>query len=158
MPMMIEGFKHILAKKCLFERSETKGEDTMPDFLDTVRRDPLATKFILVVDDDEGILETLKYILNDAGNFYVITATNGFQALNIVEGVRPDFFLFDYQLPDMNGIELYHRIHADRKFANVPVLFLSANASKAIFEELRLPYLSKPFELQDLLQKIEDLL
>lgn len=130
----------------------------MSYFRDTVKGDLLATRFILVVEDDREILKALEYTLQHTGRFHVIPAMNGFQALSIMRWGKPDLFLFDYHLPDMNGVELYNRLHADRKFMSIPVLFLSANPSKTLFEELHLSYISKPFELQDLLQKIEDLL
>lgn len=130
----------------------------MADFQEARKWDLLSVKTVLVVDDDPEISKTLKGIIEEFEVCQVVLAANGFQALNIVRGVKPDLFLFDYRLPGMDGIELYHRLHSDREFAKIPVLFLSANASREVFEKDHLPYISKPFELEDLLQKIEALL
>ena len=123
-----------------------------------VAKDPFATSIILVVDDDPDISLMLKNILEDFGSYQVILAANGFHAFDLLRSVQPDLFLFDYLLPGIDGLELYQRLHAERAFATIPVLFLSANAPKEAFEKQHLFYLSKPFEVEDLLQKVDMLL
>src|SRR5258706_10722708 len=89
--------------------------------------DPFATNVLLVVEDDRDIATMLKSVLEDFGGYLVILATNASQAFDIVSEVRPDLFLFDYRLPDLDGLELYHRLHAHRPLATIPVLFLTAH-------------------------------
>ena len=124
----------------------------------TGKRETLSPKIILVVDDDLDISQVLKSLLEERESYQVMLATNGFQALNLVRNVKPDLFLFDYRLPGMDGMELYHLLHADRALMDIPVLFLSANASRDLFEKEHLPYLKKPFELEDVFHKVETLL
>ena len=53
-------------------------------------------------------------------------ATDGLDALRMVEGIKPGLFVLDYHLPGMNGIELYDRLHAIETLADVPALMISA--------------------------------
>src|SRR5437660_123916 len=102
-------------------------------------RDPFASRIILVVEDDRELAEFLGGFIGMFVSYDVRRANNAFQAMSILSNVRPDLFLFDYLLPGINGIELYHRLHCFREFASVPVLFLSAVAPKEAFEERHLP-------------------
>lgn len=120
--------------------------------------DPFATKVILLVEDDPELSEVLEGMIGMFVSYQVVSASNAFQALHVMRNVQPDLFLFDYQLPDVNGLELYQRLHARQTFADIPVLFVSAIAPKELFETQHLPYIGKPFEMDDLLQKISRLL
>lgn len=115
-------------------------------------------KRILVVEDDPTISEMLQGIIEEWGGYQAIVATDGSQALSLLNSAKPDLLLVDYHLPGMNGLDLYHRLHAECAWAAVPVLFLSAIASETIFEQEHLAFIRKPFELEDLLLKIEALL
>jgi CheY-like chemotaxis protein len=88
----------------------------------------------------------------------VILAKNGFHAFDLLKKVQPDLFLFDHHLPGIDGLELYQWFHAHGAFATIPVLFLSANAPKEAFEKQHLFCVSKPFEVENLLQKVDMLL
>lgn len=121
-------------------------------------RDPFAMKVILMVEDDPDFSKVLKGMIEIFISYQVIHTNNASQALEVVQGVQPDLFLFDYRLPEIDGLELYHRLHASPQFANIPVLFLSAMAPKDLFEKEHLPYMRKPFEMDDLFQKIDRLL
>lgn len=83
---------------------------------------------------------------------------NGFQALSLVRSTKPDLFVLDHHLPGMDGLDLSHRLHADRAYADIPVLFLSSDALRTLFEREHLAFIGKPFEVEDLLRQIEALL
>ena len=123
-----------------------------------VAKDSYSTSIILVVEDDPDISLMLKSILEGDGSYQVILAANGFHALDLMKKVQPDLFLFDYYLPGIDGLELYQWFHAHGAFATIPVLFLSANPPKEAFEKQHLSYLSKPFDVDHLLQKVDMLL
>lgn len=80
------------------------------------------------------------------------------QALKLVRSRKPDLLLLDYHLPGMNGLDLYHRLHAQSAYADIPALFLSSDALQSIFKREQLAFLSKPFEIEDFLRQIEALL
>ena len=64
---------------------------------------------ILIVDDDEGIRETMMDILSEKG-FIVVTASNGFEALNLVESYTFNTILLDLRMPGLDGIETSRQI------------------------------------------------
>jgi DNA-binding response OmpR family regulator len=115
-------------------------------------------KTILVVEDDEHIGEFIVEAFVQETPFQAMLATDGKQALKLVQNVKPSVLLLDNNLPDMKGIELYDRIQVEKKLDNVPVLLMSANVPVQEAKKRNLYCLNKPFELNDLLQTIESLL
>ncbi len=87
-------------------------------------------------------------------------ATQGTQALDLLRDLIPQLIILDYRLPDMNGIELYERVHAVKTLEEVPILLISAEIAPD-FKDVaarHLPLLSKPFELTNLFNEVEKLL
>lgn len=84
-------------------------------------------KTILVVEDDQYIGEYIAQVLRHEGPYDILMATDAFRALNIVKNRKPELFLLDCQLPQMNGIELYDRLQKAGGLEDVPALFISAN-------------------------------
>jgi len=117
-----------------------------------------STQTILVVEDDFTIGGLLTDIINEETPHKAFLVPSGEQALQLVRGLKPDLFLLDYQLPCMNGLELYDTLHAMKGFAEIPALFMSANAPVSELEKRRVGFISKPFELEDMLNSIELLL
>ena len=117
-----------------------------------------SVKTILVVEDDENIGELIVEAFIQETPYQAMLATDGKQALKIVQNVKPNVLLVDNNLPDMKGIELYDRIQVEKELENVPVLLMSANVPVQEVKKRNLYCLNKPFELNDLLQTIENLL
>ena len=117
-----------------------------------------SVKTILVVEDDENIGELIVEAFIQETPYQAMLATDGKQALKIVQNVKPNVLLVDNNLPDMKGIELYDRIQVEKELENVPVLLMSANVPVQEVKKRNLFCLNKPFELNDLLQTIERLL
>ena len=117
-----------------------------------------SVKTILVVEDDENIGELIVEAFIQETPYQAMLATDGKQALKIVQNVKPNVLLLDNNLPDMKGIELYDRIQVEKELENVPVLLMSANVPVQEVKKRNLFCLNKPFELNDLLQTIENLL
>jgi CheY-like chemotaxis protein len=115
-------------------------------------------KSILVVEDDTDLGEFFVQAMKDETPHQAILVTDGFQALKMVRSIKPDLFVLDYQLPSMDGIELYDLLHTTEGLEAVPALFMSANAPIGELEKRRVYYIKKPFELDDMLKAIEDLL
>ena len=112
-------------------------------------------KTILLVEDDISIGELLIEILREEGLYEVVLATDGLQALQVVKTIHPLLFMLDYQLPGMNGFELYDQLHTTEGLADIPALFVSANVPLSELEKRHLHYIRKPFELDQLLDAIE---
>jgi DNA-binding response OmpR family regulator len=115
-------------------------------------------KTILVVEDDKAIGKFLVAFLEEELNSQIFLALKGEQVLKMIGTIKPDVFVLDYQLPDMNGLQLYDRLHTLDGLEDVPALVLSANPPFKEIEQRRLPYLQKPFDLDELILLIQQLL
>ena len=121
------------------------------------------TQVILVVEDEETISDFIVRVLEEETPYKALSVANAIQALELVEVIKPDLFMLDYQLPGINGLELFDRLHAMQGLEAVPALMFSADAfsEKALqqsLQERHITFLMKPFELDYLLQVVENLL
>ncbi len=114
-------------------------------------------KIIAFVEDDLGILEVARFIFERAG--YAVKLHNSAESLLSQLSLKPDIFILDKQLPDMDGLDLCRRLKANADTSAIPVLMLSANpqikllASAAGADAV----MEKPFEIKDLLSIIAQL-
>src|ERR1700676_883043 len=83
------------------------------------------SKTILVVEDDELMGQFISQALRDEASYQTLIATDAFRAISMVRNIKPSLFLLDYQLPKMNGIELYDRLHSAAGLEDVPTIFIS---------------------------------
>ena len=113
---------------------------------------------ILIVEDDTDIGEILLQTIRDETTYQALLATDGFQALKIVRNIVPQLFLLDYRLPGMDGLELYDHLHTMPELERVPAILMSADLRWRDIEERHLKAIKKPFELDSLLQLIEETL
>ncbi len=116
------------------------------------------SKVTLIVEDDHSISEVLVYAIAQTTPYTAITALDGFEALEIMKGNKPDLLILDYQLPKMNGIELYDLLQTMQGLDHIPTIIMSANLPEAAIRQRRLIGLKKPFELDELLDTIEKLI
>jgi two-component system chemotaxis response regulator CheY len=110
---------------------------------------------ILVVDDDTDIRETLAQILEFEG-FDVTCASNGQEAMDRLESLKPNLILLDLMMPIMNGYEFRRAQKAKPEIAEIPVIILSADGNvqqKAAAADVQ-AFLKKPIELEVLLSAI----
>ncbi|HEX5136334.1 MAG TPA: response regulator [Planctomycetota bacterium] len=84
---------------------------------------------ILVVDDSRVDLELVAALLSDVGHACV-RATNGREALDLVQTEAPDLIVTDLQMPEMGGLELVRAVHA--RYPKVPVVLMTAHGSEEI--------------------------
>lgn len=103
---------------------------------------------ILVVDDEEDILELLKYNLEREG-YSVVLAQSGEEAVELAANVVPDLVLLDLMLPGMNGLEVCRILSHDARTSAIPIIILTARCEEAdIVAGLELgadDYVAKPF-------------
>ncbi len=112
---------------------------------------------ILVVEDDMNVGSLLVSIIEEELLYRVTLAINAYEALAIVENTKPHLFILDYQLPGMNGLQLYDHLHILPGLEQIPGLVISANAPINEIKKRHLWYLKKPFELNELLEVTERL-
>ncbi|MGK7942490.1 MAG: response regulator [Crocosphaera sp.] len=114
---------------------------------------------ILIVDDVPANLELLFTMLTEQG-YEVRRVLSGKQALNAVRAQPPDLILLDIKMPELNGYQVCERLQADENTQDIPVIFLSAlndtfDKVKA-FEVGGVDYISKPFQLQEVIVRVEN--
>jgi two-component system alkaline phosphatase synthesis response regulator PhoP len=116
---------------------------------------------ILIVDDEPDILEFLSYNIRKEG-YKVYVASNGQEALRIVQQINPSLILLDVMMPVMDGIETCQIIRKDLNLNQPIIAFLTARtedyAQIAGFEAGADDYINKPIRPRLLLSKIESLL
>jgi DNA-binding response OmpR family regulator len=115
-------------------------------------------KRILIVDDEERIVQTVKAYLDQEG-FKTYTASDGEAALRAFEEKGPDLIVLDLMLPRLSGIEVTKKIRAT---SNVPIIMLTAKASEAdrvVGLELGADdYVVKPFSPRELVARVRAVL
>ncbi len=113
-------------------------------------------KLILVADDEQSVQEALRDILEDNG-YRVECASDGRQALDMIDRLQPDAVLLDIRMPEMDGIQALEIIN--QRGQNVPVIVITAYGStETTIEAMRLgafDYLMKPLQVKELLEIIK---
>jgi adenylate cyclase len=112
---------------------------------------------ILVIEDEPANIQTLSTILKERG-YQISIATNGRQALEVLERIRPDLILLDIMMPEMDGFETCRRIKAAAAWPEIPIIFLTAKTDTADivrgFELGAVDYVAKPFNAHELLARV----
>ena len=113
---------------------------------------------VLVVDDEPHVVRLVKANLEPSG-YRILTATDGEQALRVVQSESPDLVILDIMLPKMDGYEVCRRI---REFSPVPVIMLTARSAELDlvhgFDMGADDYLTKPFAANELLVRVRAVL
>ena len=115
---------------------------------------------ILIVDDDVSITELMKALVKMDGH-QPTTVNDSTKAIEVANSVHPDLITLDLMMPGLTGFELCDLLHNDQKFANVPIVIVSArddreSKDKAI-ELGAKDYITKPFGVDELMNKIKTL-
>jgi PAS domain S-box-containing protein len=114
---------------------------------------------ILLAEDNETNIETIKELLTFEG-YFVILARNGHEAIARTEEVCPDLILMDIQMPQMDGLQAIHHIRAQSQFSNIPIIALTALAMPGDRERCLAAganeYISKPINIKTLMQTIDN--
>ena len=118
-------------------------------------------KTILVVEDDKSLLPMITYNIEKNG-FQVKSATNGEDALLLIKEEIPSLAIFDWMIPEPNGLELCKILRRKQETSNLPIIMLTAKEE----EEDRIrgleygadDYISKPFSPAELIARIKALI
>ena len=118
-------------------------------------------KTVLVVDDDQMNLKMARFILEQNG-YSVITATSGVECLASLKRQVVDLILLDVEMPIMNGIKTLERIRENKEWVDIPVMFLTADATEdTVIAAGRLEavgYVKKPYMPQDFLERVRKII
>ena len=118
-------------------------------------------KTILIVDDEPNIVISITYLMKHAG-YEVVTAYDGQQALDYLADSCPALMILDVMMPNKNGFEVCEEVRGDNRFAEMPILMLTAKGSEAEMNRgVSLgadAYITKPFSTHDLVERVKALL
>jgi DNA-binding response OmpR family regulator len=116
---------------------------------------------ILVVDDEQVLVETMAYNLEQAG-YLVTTAADGSTALEAARRETPDLIILDIMLPEMDGLEVCRQLRRESSTAMTPIMMLTAKGDeidKVVGLEVGADdYVTKPFGRRELLARVRALL
>ncbi|WP_185974289.1 hybrid sensor histidine kinase/response regulator transcription factor [Litoribacter populi] len=135
-----EGLQELYAKNSLFEYSEKESATPLVDD---------AKPVLLLVEDNNDLRTYLKGSLSK--DFKILEATNGREALLLLNGETADIILSDVKMPEMDGFQLCESIKKDINFSHIPLVLLTAK-SEAESREIGFglgadSYISKPFNM-----------
>jgi len=112
---------------------------------------------VLIVDDDAFQNQLLAQILSNE-EFTVIAAASGAEALGMLHKREPDLILMDFQLPDLDGVEVTRRLKSVARFAEIPVIMITGQSDKVVVvESLKAgasDFIVKPVNRAVLLEKV----
>lgn len=113
---------------------------------------------ILIVDDEQDIVDLIKYNLKKSG-YNVLEAYDGEEAISVVKSNTVDLVLLDWMLPKKDGIDVCREIKRENATKNIPIIMVSAkNEEFDIVLALELgadDYISKPFSIRELLARVK---
>lgn len=117
-------------------------------------------KNILVIEDNHAILDVITLILQSEA-YKVAGLNKGADMMSHIDAFKPDLMILDIMLPDGDGRELLSQIRNNKKTADIPVLMISAKYTAQTIQHGEYKpngFLAKPFDIDDLLDKIEGIL
>lgn len=116
---------------------------------------------ILVVDDFSTMRKIVKNVLKQLGYNNIEEAENGAEALQKLRTKKFDFVVADWNMPNMDGLEMLRAIRSDAELKDLPVLMVTAEADKdkviAAIKAGVNNYIVKPFTAETLKQKMEQI-
>ena len=142
---------------------KTSVQNKCHKLLDTGKK-PARSRFdkkkILIVDDTPLMLRNFKAMLEPT--YDVILATSGRQALITIPQEEPDLILLDYEMPEMNGREVFEAILDDDDMRHIPVVFLTSVSDRkavvSILQSKPAGYILKPVDQEKLLGTVQEAL
>jgi DNA-binding response OmpR family regulator len=130
-------------------------DNDVNDVLDTDELEDL--KKIILVDDLNFHLLSTKERLKK--HYEVYPAQSAEELFEIIDDVEPELILLDINMPDSNGYETLERLHANSRYAKIPVIFLTSNTDKkSVMMGMNLgaaDYITKPFTVENLVECID---
>jgi two-component system chemotaxis response regulator CheY len=118
----------------------------------------VSTKTILIADDSAAMRAMLVAAIDPLGDYRIVEASSGFEALRLLPREQVDLVLTDINMPDINGLELISYLRANANYENIPVFIISTEGSTKDIEKGKLlganEYIVKPFNPSQIQQLV----
>jgi len=122
----------------------------------------MATKRILLIDDEPGIRQVVQVTFKVATSWETLVADSCAVGMAIAEVEQPDAILLDVMMPEMDGITAFQKMQENPAICKIPTILLTAKAQASERERFaQLPIagvITKPFKAQDLVKQVRSLL
>ena len=109
----------------------------------------MSAKTILIADDSATMRAMLVTIVEGLGDFNIVEASSGFEALRLLPRERVDLIMTDINMPDINGLELISYLRSNLNYKSIPVFIISTECSEKDIEKGKQlgadEYVVKPF-------------
>lgn len=115
-------------------------------------------KTILMIEDQPIYSKIIIHALSAYSEYHVIHRPDGMHILEVIREHQPQLLMLDYNLPGLNGIELYDLVHSTEGIQPIPSIMVSADLPRAEIARRNIPGLRKPCRIADLIQTIESTL
>jgi CheY-like chemotaxis protein len=114
-------------------------------------------KTLLLVEDDASNGTFFEQVISQETPYLTRLVITGAEALVVVKEIKPNLFILDYRLHDMNGVELYDLLHDMKGLEDIPAIIMSASLDQHAYEieQRHLIGVRKPIELDDFIAVIE---
>ncbi|MBF0226262.1 MAG: response regulator [Desulfobacterales bacterium] len=112
-------------------------------------------KRILVVDDDPIIVKYIVKVLNDNG-YETYNASDGVEAFDLLEKVKPDLITLDLQMPEEWGAQFYRRFTKEEEYKDIPVIVISGLPGRHLSIKRAVAFLGKPFDPAELIKIVKN--
>jgi CheY-like chemotaxis protein len=123
---------------------------------------PKADRTILYIEDNHANLMLVEKVIAMIDGVVMLSASSGEEGLELLRSTSPDLVLLDINLPGIDGFDVLHAIRADEAYHDVPVVAMSASASRAeLAEGLSAGfdnYLTKPFDVRLFMRVVREYL
>jgi two-component system, chemotaxis family, chemotaxis protein CheY len=119
-------------------------------------------KNVLVVEDSKAIRSMIRISLEEAGGFFAVEASNGFEALKTLPTRRFDLIITDINMPDINGLELIGYVKSNPTYRGIPLIIVSTEKTEE--DKKRgitlgaAGYVVKPFRKEELMGMVTKVL
>ena len=115
------------------------------------------SKTILLIDDEPDIVETVRFVFEQAG-YRCVVCTDGLEALDTARSCRPDCIVLDVMLPRLNGYKLARLLKFDETYRHVPIIMISARTGEQDRQQGLASgadaYVTKPLDADNLLRLV----
>lgn len=117
--------------------------------------------FVVIAEDETAVSELLRYNLESEG-YETAIASDGDEAMLLIDERIPDLMLLDWMLPKISGIEICRRVRTRQETANLPIIMLTARTEEADrirgLETGADDYVTKPFSTNELMARVKAVL